>query len=68
MKINGVYVVLYKSPKMPNERIRGQFLHKLSCFVGECENFTTRICAFRNEENEFLLVDYEDIVQMHLAK
>lgn len=36
-----------------------------STFEGKCENFTTNDkCAFRNEDNEMLLVHYKDIVQM----
>jgi len=63
----GRYKVFYKSPKDTNQRQNGSYENKLLIFEGEIENFVTNgnnLCAFRNEENEVLLVNFADIVQM----
>lgn len=64
-QINGNYLVIYKSPRTPVERVRGSVKSNVFSFTGECESFTTdELCIFRNEDKELLLVDYQDIVQL----
>lgn len=57
-----IYLVTY-------ERRYGNYIplnSSLMKFEGVCENFTPAgKCAFRNKDNEMLLVYYEDIVQMY---
>lgn len=61
MKVNGEYIIVYK---LPNEYIdEGNFLE----FTGFCRYFTTNgRCAFYNEKDEWLIVDYSHIIQMRL--
>jgi hypothetical protein len=64
-QINGTYFVEYKSPKCSTERTQRQIQTRIFNFEGVCENFTTSgKCAFRNNNNEMLLVDYHDIIQL----
>jgi hypothetical protein len=64
-QIKGYYHVIFKYPKQTNERIKTQIQAKVSQFDGMCENFVANgKCAFRNDRDELLLVDYDDIVQM----
>jgi hypothetical protein len=64
-QIKGYYHVIFKYPKQTNERIKSQIQAKVSQFDGSCENFTGNgKCVFRNDKDELLLVDYDDIVQM----
>lgn len=64
-QIKGEYLVIYKSPRSQIERVRGAIQSKVFSFVGVCENFLpTGISAFRSENNEMLLVDYQDIIQL----
>ncbi|MDH6674315.1 hypothetical protein M2277_005007 [Paenibacillus sp. LBL] len=61
MELSGTYVVLYKHPE---DSKRFRYLYS---FIGRCQNFTPNgLCAFSNEKNEMLLVNYNDIVQMKL--
>lgn len=63
MTLNGEYIVIFKDP---NSSIK-DFVRYL--FRGKCENFVPAgVCAFSNDNNEMLLVRYEDIVQMRLVK
>lgn len=59
MKLSGQYVLMFKHPNAPKDEGR------IETFKGVCENFiATGKCAFSNDENEMLLVNYKDIVQM----
>lgn len=63
MKLNGHYVVAFKHPTALKEN------SKIESFKGICENFVSNgLCAFINDENEMLLVNYKDIVQMKPIK
>jgi hypothetical protein len=62
MELNGVYVVRFKDPSCPKD------VDYYKSFVGKCENFNpSGKCAFSNENNEMLIVDYKDISQMRLT-
>lgn len=59
--INGKYIVMFKKPR--DRWIRNET--KYETFEGICENFvTTGKCAFTNENQEMLIVHYDDIVQL----
>lgn len=61
MKPEGTYVVTFKNP---NDYVDEYNFFK---FIGVCENFIpTGKCAFKNENNQMLIVHYDDIVQMRL--
>lgn len=56
---NGEYAVYYTLPNSDSVRK----------FVGICENFSTNLSAFWNEENEtMLLVQYSDIKGLYPLK
>lgn len=67
-QVEGTYQVLYKSPFSYRDRSKGSFQNKLYKFEGECENFSPDKCVFRNDEDEVLIVAYEDIIQMSCVK
>ncbi|MFK7678650.1 hypothetical protein ACI3ER_11470 [Bacillus sp. Wb] len=62
----GTYVIGYKYPhqqREKNETFYGQ------TFRGECANFNPAgNCVFVNEEGQYLIVDYRDILQMTPVK
>lgn len=69
IKPQGYYKILYKHPNAP-VRYSDDYI-KLGVFEGYCKHFTTSytdLCAFYNEDNEWLLVRYKDIVQMKAEK
>lgn len=60
-QINGKYIVMFKKPN--SKFMRNETTYQT--FEGVCENFvTTGKCAFSNENNEMLIVHYDDIVQL----
>jgi hypothetical protein len=63
MRLNGRYVVMFKHP---NASSKGA---KIETFKGVCENFISLdLCAFKNDDDEMLLVNYKDILQMKPIK
>lgn len=65
-QINGTYQILFKHPNASAHRNNsGSIEFGIQKFIGECDNFTTcGKCSFRNDKDELLLVDYQDIMQM----
>jgi hypothetical protein len=63
MELSGEYIVMFKHPSCPKD------ITDFQTFKGKCENFiTTGLCAFSNENNQMLLVNYKDILQMKPIK
>lgn len=59
MSLSGRYIVMFKHPNAPTRDT------KIEVFKGVCENFVSAgLCAFSNDNNEMLLVNYKDILQM----
>lgn len=63
MKLDGQYNIIFQQPH--SQLNEGNF----KTFNGVCENFTpSGKCVFLNDENEMLVVHYNDIVQMKPVK
>ena len=64
MELKGEYSVIYKHPEW---RRKDGSLYR---FAGICENFVGSggNCVFRNDKDEVIIVQFEDIIQMRPFK
>jgi hypothetical protein len=60
-QIKGKYIIMFKKPR--DKWVKNET--KYETFEGACKNFVpSGKCAFSNEDNEMLIVPYDDIVQL----
>lgn len=67
-QVKGKYKVVYKYPLQDVDRRRRILQGTYGVFEGVCENFSTHLSAFSNDNGQMLLVDYDDIIQMRPIK